>query len=332
MVLLATLTGIAQGQTCSGGAACAPVAGNFRFTNIDFPGATSTQASGINNRGQIVGFFHDAAGVAHGYLQDGDNLTSVEIPNTRRTFPSAISNSGAIVGGYSDLNRVIHGFILDHGTVTTVDFPGAILTTIIDINDRGDVVGAFENPDFGIHGFILDRNGLRAIDNPAETLTSTQAAGISNGKLVGGFFLDADVNFHGFTFSDGVFTSVDIPGAISTVLESLNDHGDIVGLVTFSDGIQHGYVQRDNRIVTVDFPGAVGSTFPLQMNDPGTVVGAFFDAQGVEHSFLAEPLQGGEGVAHATPVIQQAPARKCAADLTEHPELLKLPGACASAN
>jgi probable HAF family extracellular repeat protein len=37
------------------------------FVQIDFPGATHTEAYGINNRGQIVGFYVDAMGAQHGF-------------------------------------------------------------------------------------------------------------------------------------------------------------------------------------------------------------------------------------------------------------------------
>ena len=41
--------------------------GAFTFITIDVPGATSTEASGINARGQIVGNYTDAAGTLHGF-------------------------------------------------------------------------------------------------------------------------------------------------------------------------------------------------------------------------------------------------------------------------
>ena len=40
----------------------------FTFTTLDVPGATFTDAVGINGHGQIVGDYIDANGVFHGYL------------------------------------------------------------------------------------------------------------------------------------------------------------------------------------------------------------------------------------------------------------------------
>ena len=38
------------------------------FTPVDVPGSTFTEALGINDRGQIVGFFGDSTGHTHGFL------------------------------------------------------------------------------------------------------------------------------------------------------------------------------------------------------------------------------------------------------------------------
>jgi hypothetical protein len=39
-----------------------------RFTQVNFPGAASTDADGINHEGVIVGDFFDNAGVEHGFI------------------------------------------------------------------------------------------------------------------------------------------------------------------------------------------------------------------------------------------------------------------------
>ena len=40
----------------------------FTFTTLDVPGATFTEALGINGHSQIVGHYIDANGVTHGFL------------------------------------------------------------------------------------------------------------------------------------------------------------------------------------------------------------------------------------------------------------------------
>ncbi len=44
------------------------MSGAFEFVSIDYPGATFTQAVGINSRGDIVGGYRDVAGKMHGFF------------------------------------------------------------------------------------------------------------------------------------------------------------------------------------------------------------------------------------------------------------------------
>ncbi|HZI57040.1 MAG TPA: hypothetical protein VFF39_09710 [Verrucomicrobiae bacterium] len=326
--LIATFTCFAQAQT--------PPAGNFRFQNIDVPGASATLVGGLNNRGQMVGFYRDAAKVVHGYFQDGTDIQEITFPNAHKTFPAAINNAGEITGSYSDGVR-FHGFTLERGVFTTVDFPGAAFTNISDLNDRGDLVGLYLDTSGGFHGFTLDKNGFTSFDDPAATFPSpsTQAFGINNRKVVNGDSVDANGNSNAFVLAHGVFHSVNVPGAVSTALLGLNDSNDQVGNYIDQAGVTHGFLQRGDHFTTFDFPG-VSTTLPFQINDPGTIVGLFIDNQGAIHSFLAEQRNSDDPEAEgnaSVPFIQQNPGQSCVStDLAELPLQTRLPKVCTSAN
>src|SRR5947207_1398063 len=73
----------------------------YTFTTINVPGAFDTSATGINNRGQVVGDFSTIG--HHGFLRDGATLTIVVVPGaaaTMGTFATGINSSGQIVGYY----------------------------------------------------------------------------------------------------------------------------------------------------------------------------------------------------------------------------------------
>jgi uncharacterized membrane protein len=58
----------------------------------------------------------------------------------------------------------------------------------------------------------------------------TVAAGVNNlGQVVGGY-LDAQGRPPGYRWDKGRFTTIDVPGAIGTMLGDLNDRGEIVGV------------------------------------------------------------------------------------------------------
>src|SRR5215470_4737854 len=72
---------------------------SFTFTPIDVPGATGTQAFGINPSGQIVGSYGDGTGT-HGFLYDRGVFTPIDVPGAADTQAFGISPSGQIVGFY----------------------------------------------------------------------------------------------------------------------------------------------------------------------------------------------------------------------------------------
>ena len=312
-----------------------PPGGNFQFQNIDLPGAQSTFADGINDRGQIAGFFQDFAGDIHGYVADGSDFHIVDFPNARGTFPTAISNSGNIVvGAYRDSSGRGHGFTFEGRVFTSIDFPGAIFTSIIDVNDKGDLAGLYLLPHGGgVHGFVRDKNGLITVDFPGQnpSFPFTQAFGINNRQNVIGTFSDNNFNTHGFSLFQGLFQQLDVPGAGTTSPEGVNENGSMAGIYTDLDNVQHGYIQRQNSFVTLDFPGAVGTTIPFQISGSDTIVGNYVDDQGNTHSFLANQLSNGQATHAMDTTPRTTSVQPCSpADWVRHPEKMRIPGTCHS--
>jgi probable HAF family extracellular repeat protein len=83
-----------------------------RLTRIDFPGARSSQAVGINDRGQVVGEYKDAAGKFHGYLWDKGRFTTIDVPGATATSAFGINNRGQILFIYEDDRSPFRGAVL----------------------------------------------------------------------------------------------------------------------------------------------------------------------------------------------------------------------------
>jgi probable HAF family extracellular repeat protein len=81
----------------------------FVFTTIDVPGATFTDAAGINNAGQIVGTFSDATGT-HGFLNTGGVFATINVPGAFVTQAFGINDAGQVVGFFGDATGT-HGFL-----------------------------------------------------------------------------------------------------------------------------------------------------------------------------------------------------------------------------
>ena len=69
-------------------------------------------------------------------------------------------------------------------------------------------------------------------------------------------------------------SSIDVPGAVFTEVEGINDRGDIVGLYTSNDGVTHGFLLRDGNFNSINYPGAA-YTDARGINAQGDVVGTY---------------------------------------------------------
>ena len=87
----------------------------YTYTTFDDPLATGgdTQALGINDAGQIVGFYEDSSLKLHGFLKSGSTYTTLDDPSaTGNTVANGINASGQIVGDYINATGY-HGFLYD---------------------------------------------------------------------------------------------------------------------------------------------------------------------------------------------------------------------------
>jgi probable HAF family extracellular repeat protein len=66
-------------------------------------GVNGTAATGINNLGQIVGYYLDSNNVQHGYLYSNGTYITLDDPlGSHATVATGINDSGQIVGFYLD--------------------------------------------------------------------------------------------------------------------------------------------------------------------------------------------------------------------------------------
>jgi probable HAF family extracellular repeat protein len=123
------------------------------YTALDDPLATNgTYATGINNVGQIVGYYGNTSGT-HGFVFSDGTYTTLDDPlaTNNGTYATGINDSGQMVGYYLTAPTGIHGFLYSNGIYTTIDDPlGVGGSQALGINDKGRIVGSY-NP----HGFLL---------------------------------------------------------------------------------------------------------------------------------------------------------------------------------
>jgi probable HAF family extracellular repeat protein len=204
------------------------------YTTLDVPGATNwglaafTWAYGINDSGQVVGFY-GKDGTLHGFVYSGGSYTTLDVPGaTGGTEAQEINDFGQVVGSYGDATG-IHGFVYDGGSYTTLDVPGAIYTQAFGINGNGQIVGAYLDASYNQHGFVLSGGSYTTLDVPGATF-GTFAYGINDSGQIVGFYQNASAQ-HGFVYGGGSYATLEVPGALPGLTDAngINDSGQIVG-------------------------------------------------------------------------------------------------------
>jgi probable HAF family extracellular repeat protein len=261
------------------------------WTEIDFPGASTTAIFGINNNGDLVGaYLNSRSFTIHGFADIGGVFTTVDPPGAVGTNAYAINDSGAIVGRFSNDNQTNHGFLLQGTTYTTIDFPGAINTWCAGINNAGQIVGYYEDATFKTHGFELSGTTYTTIDvSPG---TSTLARGINNnGDIVGIITTGPQNQPSGFLISGGVTTILQAPVPHSrTQAFSINDLGRVIGYV-FDQQHARGLSYFNGNYLLLSDPNIprTDQLYTYGINNAGSIVGEYVDASSFEHGLLRTP-------------------------------------------
>jgi probable HAF family extracellular repeat protein len=80
---------------------------SFIAAAVNYPGTLSTAATGINDNGQVVGYYLGPSGKTNGFLYSGGTFTSIDYPGFPNTFLEGINNSGQIVGSAAPEPRAL---------------------------------------------------------------------------------------------------------------------------------------------------------------------------------------------------------------------------------
>ena len=165
-----------------------------------------TEYSGINNSGQLSGYFKRSNGVYRGFVRTGDDYEEITHPNAMSTacanvecgtFIMGINNSGHLAGYYKNADGVYRGFVKTGNTYTSIVHPDSrpnreINIYVTGINDSGQIAGYFWGSDNYAYGFVKDGDRFIELHHPsaANDGYGTWASGINNSGQIVGYFDD----------------------------------------------------------------------------------------------------------------------------------------------
>jgi hypothetical protein len=228
---------------------------------------------------------------------------------------TAAAVSAAGIGGAADRDRIegdprsqLPVFVLDKGSYTVFDAPGEGANELVDVSARGDVAGTYTTDldetgsEFVSRGFLRDRRGrVTLFDYPGAEPVDPGPGRIrprtfvnkvnKRGQVVGNAFVPARSDDEGrrayLRHRDGRFTTIRVPGAVTTQALGLDDQGRVVGDYLDRKGLYHGYLWKRGRFSTIDVPRSTATTI-LGLNDRGEMVGNYLGADGTRHAFFRD--------------------------------------------
>jgi uncharacterized membrane protein len=290
----------------------------FSYAPLNVPGAVATVARGINNNGEIVGFYRTTSCQDYtlvvpscptkGFKYVNGSYIKLMVPNSTSTAILGVNDLGDLVGFYTKSDGSKHGFIWYHtNVVKTIDranLPFHEVTVPFGINKAGTVVGGFwtisSTGTFSDGGFVWV-NGTFSNMNPFDKNSAGPCCwsvnGIANSGVIVGQVFQADF-FNGWykAGTDEDFFMDILPGnnGTDTFALGVNSGNDVVGtsfLGWFAKNIEANEGTSDATetkpsFIRVKFPNA-GVTIPFGVNNARAVVGTYSNSSGL-HGFLAK--------------------------------------------
>ncbi len=156
------------------------------FTAVKFPKGIGTEATGINDKGEIVGLYFDSAGVQHGFSKKGTKYTSIDVKGDTSTTAWGINNAGDItVYAVNSAGTAYDAFLYNGKTFKKISDPKAAgLGTVVHTpNNKGDIDGTYyaNSSSTETHGFLFHGGKYYDADDPKGP-TLSRADGL-NDKL-----------------------------------------------------------------------------------------------------------------------------------------------------
>ncbi len=203
-----------------------------------------------------------------------------------------INNLGQVVGDYypnaSDFPFNGQGWVYNPGGLNSpFNGPSGVNgTSPLAINDSGDIVG-MSYTSMGGQSFPYSGGSgtfTTLVDPQSGATYYNYVNGINDSGVAVGTYIDSSLISHGFSYSNGSYTTIDDPNAPhGTVLNGINNNGDIVG---YDVGSTSSFIDRNGTFTSITDPLGVNGTLAIGINDSDQIVGYYFDSSNTIHGFL----------------------------------------------
>lgn len=242
----------------------------YTLTYLGTLGGNDSQGAELNEKGQVTGWSHTAAGAKHAFAWDGSRMIDIGRELGVESSGAGINESGEVVGSYrAECQRSFRYTIGQEGN------PRRVLDDCgygaADVNDAGTVLLAGPPPpsEWGVTGFLLGGDGLHRLS--AEGAQLLEVFHVNNRNQV----LAAAYNSF-FGWDPVLLTTTAAPVVLGVCAPvDLNDAGQ-VAIASGCKSVTFGWngSVAGKRLVSIGYPNPT-VTNPSALNNHGHATGAY---------------------------------------------------------